>query len=243
MKMIYKKRWGFAVMAYPVDDDDGLLKGFRAGIYDTNRDLWWFSDDVVREETSIESLALTGWREIMNDFLHNQDEFPDRTQVIDVRNEIRAEIDSVAFRLSQIAETTIIAEEGLTDEREPIGVHVSGGRGSAGPEAAGTAEGGAGHGGESRTTKEVHSSGVQGVSEESDEVPGQGVVDDPDSTEPEHEHIPSEESAGQELRVTPSEEPESGPDGEGDEGSAGGTGDSEGAEVEHSGGEGKSGGK
>lgn len=206
MRMIHKKRWGFVCQVYPIDNEDGQLAGFKVGIYDDNKDLWWFSDDTVKNAVALEAIAMTGWRELLEDFMDNHDEFPDRTQVIDVRSEIRAEIDSAKFRLDQLASSYI--NEEVPDVRQPIGVQSDGSaneRDSTGgrPEAP---DGGVGDSGvnlnpeEATPTEEVQPSSVPETAGEGASLPEEGLVDGQDSSKPEHEHISSKEIPREESR-------------------------------------------
>ena len=82
MRLIWKKRFGFIVVSYPInkDIDDSP---FRVGIYDDNGDMWWFSNEMTRDEAVLEIAACRGWVDLLSDFASRQEFLPNGSNVLE----------------------------------------------------------------------------------------------------------------------------------------------------------------
>tara|TARA_B100001013_G_scaffold331809_1_gene247644 strand:+ start:2999 stop:3649 length:651 start_codon:yes stop_codon:yes gene_type:complete len=109
MRLIWKKRWGFVVISYPVEQDGG---GFRVGVYDANGDLWWYSENTSEDNLILEQDACKGWLEILTDFGKRQEDFPDNSSVLENQRDIKAEIEVTRMRLSEIEAELKTREDG-----------------------------------------------------------------------------------------------------------------------------------
>jgi hypothetical protein len=77
MRIIYRKRWGFSLISYPVEGSTpGSMQGYRAGIFDDS-DLWWYSEEIYDKAEQTKSDAYRGWLEILEEFENHQPHFPD----------------------------------------------------------------------------------------------------------------------------------------------------------------------
>lgn len=187
MRMIWKKRWGFVLNTYPIENDTGDIVAYRIGLYDDKQDLWWFSPENLNNTFELEASANQGWVEMMTDFLERQDEFPDGTPVVNVRTEVEAEIFSSNNRIAQL--DAFIKEESDVRESgdESTGVqHIAGSDG--GPEYVGFET----ESEKVETDKTVHPDSVGGTGEEGAEVETEGVVPGEDSEESEHDDLQGE---------------------------------------------------
>ena len=77
MRIIYRKRWGFSLISYPVEGSTpGSMQGYRAGIFDDS-DLWWYAEETYDTPEKTKSDAYRGWLEILSEFENPQPHFPD----------------------------------------------------------------------------------------------------------------------------------------------------------------------
>ena len=164
-------------MTYPIEEE-GVIVGFRIGVYDSNNDLWWFSPDTNHEEKELEVQASVGWKNILEDFLERQDEFTDGTQVVDVRSEIKAEIMSAEARINQLEDLIGVDNESRISDTEPTAT-ASGGEQGEEPE-------------EGSPTEDVQPEPAASPDGEGSGSEGEGVGDDKDSQEPEHDSVQGE---------------------------------------------------
>tara|TARA_B100000586_G_scaffold226003_1_gene173760 strand:- start:1436 stop:2026 length:591 start_codon:yes stop_codon:yes gene_type:complete len=101
MRLIWKKRFGFIVVSYPVnkDIDDSP---FRVGIYDDSGDMWWFSDDMTRNETVLEIAACRGWVDLLSDFASRQEFLPNGSNVLENQKDMDNEIQITQLRIGEL---------------------------------------------------------------------------------------------------------------------------------------------
>tara|TARA_B100000929_G_scaffold204270_1_gene162515 strand:- start:486 stop:1157 length:672 start_codon:yes stop_codon:yes gene_type:complete len=176
MRMIWKKRWGFVLNTYPIENDTGDIVAYRIGLYDDKQDLWWFSPENLNNTFELEASANQGWVEMMTDFLERQDEFPDGTPVVNVRTEVEAEIFSSNNRIAQL-------DAFIKEERDGPGIQPDAGTEYVGFETESE---------KVETDKTVHPDSVGGTGEEGAEVETEGVVPGEDSEESEHDNLQGE---------------------------------------------------
>lgn len=101
MRLIWKKRFGFIVVSYPVnkDIDDSP---FRVGIYDDNGDMWWFSNEMTRDETILEVSACRGWVDLLSDFASRQEFLPNGSNVLENQKDMDNEIQITKLRIGEL---------------------------------------------------------------------------------------------------------------------------------------------
>lgn len=92
MRLVWRKRFGFSLVAYPVEAKPENLGGFKAGIFDSGGDLWWFSDETTIASAGTESLAYIGWTELLTEFLESSGQLPDGSNPGDIIEDIDREL-------------------------------------------------------------------------------------------------------------------------------------------------------
>ena len=101
MRLIWKKRFGFLVVSYPVEKSI-VDSPFRIGIYDDNGDMWWFSDDESKNETVLELAACRGWIDLLTDFASRQEFLPNGANVLENQTDMDNEIKVTQIRLQEL---------------------------------------------------------------------------------------------------------------------------------------------
>ena len=83
MRLVWRKKYGFSLVAYPVESKKTgnweEVGGFKAGIFDSGGDLWWFSEETVSTSAETEVLAYKGWEDLLKEFVESHNIFPDGT--------------------------------------------------------------------------------------------------------------------------------------------------------------------
>ena len=92
MRLVWRKRFGFSLVAYPVETKGTEIGGFKAGIFDSSGDLWWFSNETVEASATTESLAYKGWMDILEEFVSSDNTLPDGTDPVDAKATIEHEL-------------------------------------------------------------------------------------------------------------------------------------------------------
>lgn len=175
MRLIWKKRWGFTVISYPIDQEENL---FRVGVYDGNGDLWWYSETSSDNELILEEESCKGWINILTDFGQRHENFPTGQPVLDAQKDISSEIQITRKRLQELL-------KGEFDEL------------SGSDDGDGTSTG---TGGEEDSQEEISdsspldTSGVEADGDSSGDPDGEGGDStEPSGETPEGEHLDSEE--------------------------------------------------
>ena len=101
MRLIWKKRFGFLVVSYPVEKSI-VDSPFRIGIYDDNGDMWGFSDDESKNETVLELAACRGWIDLLTDFASRQEFLPNGANVLENQTDMDNEIKVTQIRLQEL---------------------------------------------------------------------------------------------------------------------------------------------
>ena len=177
MRLIWKKRWGFTVISYPVDQEENL---FRVGVYDGNGDLWWYSETSSSNEQVLEEEACKGWIDILTDFGKRHETFPSNQSVLEAQKDIGSEIQVTRVRLQELL-------KGEFDELS----------GSDDGDGTGTGTGGKEDSQEETSSDSpLDSGGTETYGDPGGEADGRGGdPTEPSSEAPEGEHLDSEEGA------------------------------------------------
>ena len=113
MRIIYRKRWGFSLISYPVEGSTpGSMQGYRAGIFDDS-DLWWYAEETYDTPEKTKSDAYRGWLEILSEFENHQPHFPDGS------NPSKADLATEREVAERMIETKEVFKLETTAEEDP----------------------------------------------------------------------------------------------------------------------------
>lgn len=113
MRLVWRKRYGFSMVAYPVEGKTigaGEAGGFKAGIFDGGGDLWWFSEETVTSSKETEALAYQGWEELLLEFLNSGNVFPDGIDPQDEMLAVEKELEYARSKFKNVKPITSIKE-------------------------------------------------------------------------------------------------------------------------------------